>query len=180
MENKYKKPTLILLIIVVLFLIIYNTYTSYDIPFDKRDFEINSNQVLNMSGTDYATDILYAGLDELDLDSTRIMITKLPNHVRDKKIGNDNIHIDALILYDSGMYTIYVKDFSRNKLAEILAHELIHLKQMEDGRLINHGTHITWEGEDYGDVSYEGREWEREAFNGQRKLKNKILNRLYQ
>lgn len=180
MENKYKKPTLILLILVVLFLIIYNTYTSYDTPFDRRDFEINSNQVLNMSEMDYATDILYAGLDELDLDSTRVMISKLPDRFRNKTLGNDNIHIDALILYDNGMYSIYVKDFSRYKLTEILAHELIHLKQMEDGRLINHGTHITWEGEDYGNVSYEGREWEREAFSGQRELKNKILNRLYQ
>lgn len=179
MKNKIKILLIVLTISSFLFFVIYLVNSSLNKPFDIKEYNTRSNHILNLSNVEYANDIIYAGLDELDIDSVNVIVATFPDKLSNKLLQSADLHVDALITYDNGMYMIYIKNSSQSRLTKVLSHELIHLKQMRTGRLVNKKTHIEWEGKPYKNIPYEQREWEDEAFNGQYQLKQRIFNRLY-
>ena len=68
-------------------------------------------------------------------------------------------------------YVLYVREGNVSQF--VLCHEMVHLKQYEDGRLSMSSDFktITWEGEKMDNsIPYNLREWEKEAFSQENRL----------
>ena len=90
--------------------------------------------------------------------------------------------LTASIIGANDQYLIYINDVDRTTAMKSLAHELIHLKQYDSGRLRVIGSGVViWEGNEVNvlDIPYNDRPWEKEAFQGQNELEIKIKNILY-
>ena len=89
------------------------------------------------------------------------------------RFSSKDIEIEALLYKNpiKSSYNLYVRKNLSN-IKNVICHEMIHLKQYEDNRLyLDYKTGIfTWEGEEYKDIPYFERKWEKEAFSKERKL----------
>lgn len=88
------------------------------------------------------------------------------------KLSKSEIKYDAILQQPvPHKYVLYVRE-DVCELNYIICHELIHLSQMEKGDLIiNSNKEIIWKGNKYnGDIPYNNREWEKEAFKIDTKL----------
>jgi hypothetical protein len=78
--------------------------------------------------------------------------------------------------------SIYGKSMSRKHFWQILAHELIHVKQLHSGRFdyLEELGEIYWEGDTltFKDTNYDDRPWEIEAFSKSDSVANVIRNEL--
>lgn len=90
-----------------------------------------------------------------------------------EKVSNKDLEIKAFLeksLFPNN-YILWVKPNTLTGL--ILCHELWHLKQYQEGRLVVSQDHkkVIWEGKEYDNTKeYDTRPWENEAFSKQNKL----------
>lgn len=90
-----------------------------------------------------------------------------------EKVSNKDLEIKAFLeksLFPNN-YILWVKPNTLTGL--ILCHELWHLKQYQEGRLVVSQDHkkVVWEGKEYDNTKeYDTRPWENEAFSKQNKL----------
>lgn len=174
-----------LLAVIGLFLIIFGVYKlnkSETVQYDSSVvLEKNSNNVYLQDTTDRHLDTLIRlGLQELKIDNVQVIVKPLLDGDGIMK----NTTLDAyLVSYAHGTYFLYVKDFSKKGVIVPIAHELIHLKQYHDKRLIISGQTLYWDGqvellEQAMAVSYKSRAWEREAFEKQTALADTLRKKL--
>jgi hypothetical protein len=128
------------------------------------------------SNANAQSDIVNKGLEILNVKDVNVNIYYLD----DVNLKGNAASSDALLIGKNGLYDIYVKKgLTKTELIEAISHELIHLKQFEDKRLIKKEAGIViWEGStyEYSNIEYEDRQWEAEAFNNGRKLAKLIKN----
>lgn len=150
--------------------------------FDKDEQPISNisarnNKILNRSTIMGADMIVAAGLMELDIDSVYVLISHMPN------IAKDGLEYQAYILpIVPRVYDIKIRSLSTRNAIDVLAHELIHLKQMHTNILFNDKRTIYW-----GIMMYEvdnlpdyfDRPWEIQAFEEQIELSKGIRNLIY-
>ena len=89
--------------------------------------------------------------------------------------------IAAYIVGNNKQYIIFMNPMSRDKSIEVLAHEIIHLFQIERGQLQKRMEYIIWQGsviQNPGDIEYGLRPWEQEAFTYGRFLEREIRKEL--
>lgn len=150
--------------------------------FDKDDQPISNisarnNKILNRSNIIGADMIVAAGLMELDIDSIYVLISHIPN------ISKDGLEYQAYIIpIASRVYDIKIRSLSTRNAIDVLAHELIHLKQIHTNVLFNDKKTVYW-GIMIYDVNnlpdYFDRPWEIQAFEEQIELSKGIRNLIY-
>lgn len=147
-----------------------------DMPFKQVTFTDN-NFVNNRTEADYLDTLILAGLHELDIKNTVLLILPLQN-----KNVSDELSIKAHIRKAEGGYIIWIDDLNRETNIEVIAHELIHLQQYHTESLVLKGDTLIWKDQIYNVnslPSYDQRDWETDAFSKQIDLKQKIKNILY-
>lgn len=144
-----------------------------------------SNTITDYVNNKHIRDIIYIGLNELQLDSININLLYLPNNFKFTYINGKAMLINALIIENfQNNYTIFINDKSVDSdlISIVLSHELIHLKQKYDKRLIvnyENGTVIFDEKLYFAIMwDYNERPWEIEAFNQQYELNYRITDKL--
>jgi hypothetical protein len=170
-----KKKILIIAIIsaIVISALIFFNKDEQPIP----NISARNNKILNRSTIMGADMIVAAGLMELDIDSIYVLISHIHN------ISKDGLEYKAYIVsLAPKVYNIKIRSLSTRNAIDVLAHELIHLKQMHTNVLFNDKSTIYW-----GIMMYEvdnlpdyfSRPWEIQAFEEQVELSKGIRNLIY-
>jgi hypothetical protein len=149
---------------------------SVDVPFKSVSFSDN-NFVNNRTKVNYLDTLVLAGLHQLEIKNTALLILPLQN-----KNVSDELSVKAHIRKAEGGYIIWIDDLSRETNIEVIAHELIHLQQYHSESLIIQGDTLFWKDQIFNIHSlppYDQRDWETDAFSRQGDLKLKIKNILY-
>lgn len=137
------------------------------------------NSVLDRTKTSYLKTIVDVGLYELDIDSSYVIISKMPESMKNS-IG-DEFEMKASIIGEGKQFMMYVDDMDRMEAIKIISHELIHLEQYQSGRLVKlDDNKVLWEGKvlDVKKIPYMKRPWEIEAHKKDNELEKKIKNML--
>lgn len=143
---------------------------------------IKSNIVYNYSDHKNIDNIIYIGLDYLNLDSINVSVFNIPEMFKVVENNNDYYVVRGFIIENcNNSYIIYLNNYiDRDGIILTIAHELIHLKQYNNDRLIiteyNNGVYFDniFYFTDF--LEYKKRPWEIEAFKEQDSLYNHILN----
>lgn len=178
MKDKLKL-ILIILLIIVLGITIYVLIPKEEKYFNKIELE-KTTYVLNRTDQSFMDTIVYVGLTELNLSPQSVLIRELTNDNLPK--FQDNIELQAYIYGVNHQYLIYIRKVNREKAISILSHELIHLKQEEVGDMVRGTDFLIWKGKKYTNETvppYLEREWEIEAFENEKSLRDKINQALY-
>lgn len=139
----------------------------------------NKNFVLNQGSRPYLDTIVQVGLDKMGVKNHTLLIKEQTNEL---DLG-DNISSEAFILYKNNQSIIFIKpSLKRTNAIKIISHELVHLQQYLDERLIVLGNGIIcWENDTLilQEIPYDKRPWEIEAFKYSHLIEEDIKSVLY-
>jgi len=177
MKNNKKTIFGVVIIILIVLGILFLFSKNQDKPFNQKSFKGN-NLVFNKTKINYLDTLIFAGLQELSIENTSILILPL-----NKNIEGD-IELQAHIRQTDGGFIIWIAELNRIQNIEVISHELIHLQQYNNKDLIltEENKTLIYKDTKYevGNLpSYDSRPWETEAFAKQEDLKTKIKNILY-
>jgi len=182
MKSKLKTIGIFIFILGML----YFMFVPLSRPIDKfKNIEFKQeNFILNQTNKPYLDTILHVGLKHLNIKGVTILVKDLNNEIKDKITEQDGLITEAFIFGEGNQYIIYIDDFNRIKSIIVLSHELIHLQQYHDERIINYDDEMVWNNmiytnEEIKDMYYFNRPWEKEAFDNQEGLNKKIKKDLY-
>lgn len=177
-----KKNKIIWIIIGILLIgfIIYLA-TRKEKPFNELTFPI-TNVVMNKTTQVYLPTIIYAGLHELNIDSTYIMVFPMSEKMKTNGLGDETYELLGTLIGNKTQNVLYVNKMNRSDCITVISHELIHLSQFHSGRLVKKDgiNTVLWEGKifDVTLVPYMDRPWEIEAFKRDKDLEKKIIRLL--
>jgi hypothetical protein len=134
--------------------------------FNLVEFE-TTNSVVNKTHLTYIDSIVYLGLNYLKIDSVYISVRPISNEV--KTSFDPYMTLKAHIIGNEKQYMLWIDDMSRSESITVLSHELIHLKQYNESKLLITNSYIIWNDNIYtydevNSTDYFKREWELEAF----------------
>jgi hypothetical protein len=174
-----------IILLVLTFLFIYISYKNgafKEKQFKQIEFE-TTNTVFNVTEQDYYDDVVNAGLLELGIDSTIVVIRPITQKAKDN-FGSD-MELKAHIIGKDKNYVIWIDDVSKSESIGVLAHELIHLVQYQTKQIQLESGYVIWENKKYtieemSEIEYFKRPWEEDAFNRYKQLQLKIEKVLYE
>lgn len=180
MKNNIFKLFIGFIILVLIYVIFFNKTPEFIVTDDIKKANI-VNSYVDHNNID---NIIYIGMDILEIDSITVNVFNLPEYLKYNKINGNIFIIDALIYKNfDNTYTIFINNSSSKKdLNLYLSHELIHLNQYYNNRLnILFGGIINFDNINYlaKDIKYLDRPWETEAFEQEASLLNEIECILY-
>jgi hypothetical protein len=181
MKNTIIKYTWIIFLILLLIFGIYKLSTRKERTFkivqiDKHNF------IQNKTDKPYLDSIVHVGMNELGINGTYIIIRSLTKET--KKQFSTDIELKAYIKGLGKQYVIWVDDMGRDETITVLSHELIHLRQYYNGKLVVSDELIKWNNQiipvnELSTIEYNARPWEIEAFQEQKYLDIDIRKVLY-
>ena len=181
MKNTIIKYTWIIFLILLLIFGIYKLSTRKERTFkivqiDKHNF------IQNKTDKPYLDSIVHVGMNELGINGTYIIIRSLTKET--KKQFSTDIELKAYIKGLGKQYVIWVDDMGRDETIRVLSHELIHLRQYYNGKLVVSDGLIKWNDQiipvnELSTIEYNARPWEIEAFQEQKYLDIDIRKVLY-
>lgn len=181
-----KKKAEILGLFIFILSMLYFMFIPLSRPIDKfKNIEYKQeNFILNQTNKPYLDTILHVGLKHLNIKGVNILVKDLDDEIKDRITEQDGLNTEAFIIGEGNQYIIYISDFNRIKSIIVLSHELIHLEQYHDGRIIDYDDEMVWDNMMYTDqeikeIYYFNRPWEKEAFDNQDELNKKIKKDLY-
>lgn len=174
-----KKNLLIILsVIIIILLILFIIKPNFvEKPFKSVDLSEN-NQIWNRTNKSYYDTIMSVGLDELKISGISVIILDMTEESKKQFNGELKAHVR----FYNNTYYLFIGDENRSNSIDIISHEIIHINQYHTNQLIFDGTNIvTWDGEPFGidDVEYDLRPWEKDAFQKQHDLSDRINYILY-
>lgn len=148
------------------------TFKVVNIPF-------NNVLIHNETNKPYIDTIVQLGLRKLEIDSCLIVVKNLQS-----QSSSDDRDVYGKLIEHEGTYVLYLKDLNRIQSIEVISHELIHLKQYHEKRLIVKNDSIQWDSfknstSTWMMINYNNRPWEIESFQKQDSLINYLTNILY-
>jgi predicted metallopeptidase len=185
---KNKKTLGITLGIVALVIISIILLLIFKKPYVEPTFdhiEIPSTySIINKTKWESLSKITAVGLQELELDT--VYVTLWPLSEKEKQTALPGRELLAHILSGgNNQYIIFISEdnlYDRDYV-KVLAHELIHLQQYQDGRITldTRTGAVIYNGWPYdiNSVEYDKRPWEIEAFEKSPQLQLKMIKRLY-
>lgn len=171
-------------VIILLLLVIFGIYKLSTRK--ERTFKIvqisKNNYIQNKTDKPYLDSIIHVGMNELGIDSTYIIIKPLTEET--KKQFSNELDLKAHIKGLGRQYVIWVDDMDREESITVLSHELIHLRQYYNGKLVVSNELIKWNDQiipvnELSTIDYNARPWEIEAFQEQKYLDIDIRKILY-
>ena len=181
--NYNLKKAIIVLIVALSVFGLYNLTQTKEPQYQTVELLPTTNHVYLTGSTEeqkYLDTLIRLGLQELKIDGVQVIVKPL---VEGTGIM-DGIDLDGyLVAYGAETYFLYLKSFSPRTSISKVSHELIHLKQYYDKKLIVSGQTLYWDGqvellEQAMAVSYKSRAWEREASEKQTALADTLRKKL--
>jgi hypothetical protein len=171
----------------IIFLILLIIFGIYKLSTRKeRTFKIvqitKNNFIQNKTDKPYLDSIIHVGMNELGIGGTYIIIRPLTEET--KKQFSNEIELKAHIKGLGKQYVIWIDDMGRDETIRVLSHELIHLRQYYNGKLVVSDGLIKWNDQiipinELSTIDYNARPWEIEAFQEQKYLDIDIRKVLY-
>jgi len=183
MLKSFNKILAIFLLIMVV-LLIWKSYQE-QIPYNVIP-KYTENQIYNQTDFKYADTVLSLALHLAEVRGVSVVIKELTPEIREKfKEQNTGVELHAAIIGGGSQYILYVYQLTRRDALKVMAHEVIHLMQYNSGRLqLLPPDNIVWESDtlktyNLYNIPYAERPWEREAFDGEDGLTDKMEEILY-
>jgi preprotein translocase subunit SecG len=174
------KKTIIIIIAVVLVIIVGIILLSHKKEYNKFTFP-STIQVENNSNNKMLDTTLMVVLNKIMLFDT--MTVKIFPY--NGKLDTRETELAGYIVknpFEKHSYMLYVKNnLDEITFIDLVSHESLHLKQMEDFKLTVYELGYMWKGDirSFKEVKYEDRPYEIEAYNEQVGIKTKLLKLLY-
>ena len=149
--------------------------------FKQVELDKTINLVANTTDETYLDTIAHVGLKELNIRNVVVQLRYIPEGVESEFEG---MVLEGYIIGGKyNQFIIFLKEGqSRSHNIFVLSHEMIHLQQILQGRLIKLDTAVVFNGflyEDVMNIEYDYRPWEIEAFDRGALLKDQIRSVLY-
>jgi len=181
MKNTIIKYAGIILLILLIIFGIYKLATTKEKTFRLVNIEKN-NFIQNKTDKPYLDSIVHVGMNELGVSGTYIIIRPLTKEV--KQQFSNELQFKAHIKGLGKQYVIWIDDMDRSETILVLSHELIHLRQYYNGKLVVSNDTIKWNNQiipltELSTIEYNARPWEIEAFQEQKYLDIDIRKVLY-
>jgi len=181
MKNTIIKYAGIILLILLIIFGIYKLATTKEKTFRLVNIEKN-NFIQNKTDKPYLDSIVHVGMNELGIRGTYIIIRPLTKEV--KQQFSNELQFKAHIKGLGKQYVIWIDDMDRSETILVLSHELIHLRQYYNGKLVVSNDTIKWNNQiipltELSTIEYNARPWEIEAFQEQKYLDIDIRKVLY-
>lgn len=181
---KHLNKILALIGIALLILMLWKSFYANE-PYNIVQIR-NVNNITNQTNLEFIDTTLAVGLDIAGISGVNVIIKELTPQVRHNfQKNNVNVELYAAIIGTRSQFILYVRDMNRTDAIGTIAHEVIHLMQYHSGRLVIFPPkEIIWEGDtltpdDIYNIPYSNRPWEREAFDGEDGLSDKMYEILY-
>jgi hypothetical protein len=179
-----KKNKIKILISFIIILVIYLQFFNEKSGFVLTDEIKKENTVNNYINNKEIENIIYVGLDVLDVNYVNVNIIYIPKIYESFVKDNIIYRFDAIITNDlDNNYTIYInKNINNNEILLTLSHELIHLAQYHHNylKVIKEYSIFIYKNIIYhNNIDYYKRPWEIEAYENQEYVKSRILSILY-
>lgn len=142
-------------------------------PFSQTPL-VEKNTIVNLTGIPYYDTVFHTAMNLIGMTGVEVQVRLLSNAVRD---GDLKAHVREA----GGIYYVFIDDLGRVESIEVIAHELIHIVQMQTGEFTYKDGAITWQGKNYTleQLPYERRPWEIDAFNSGESLYEETKKELY-
>jgi hypothetical protein len=181
MKTTIKKYVGVILLLLLIIFVIYKLSTQKERTFKIVQIEKN-NFIQNKTDKPYLDSIVHVGMNKLGINGTYIIIRPLTEET--KKQFSSQMELKAHIKGLGKQYVIWVDDMGRYETITVLSHELIHLRQYYNGKLVVSNEFIKWDNQvisvnELSNIDYNARPWEIEAFQEQRYLDIDIRKVLY-
>ena len=115
----------------------------------------------------------------MEIKNITVIIRDLDNNIK-STLPNDITYLAIVKKYDN-CYVIWIDEMNKANSIKILSHELVHIQQYNNKKLMINNNKIYWEQKEYFNieyVNYNNRPWENEAFKKQTDLSTRIKFRL--
>ena len=112
-----------------------------------------------------------------------IKLTVYTNDNFVSRFDTKDLEIKAILqgFPDLKEYILYLKSsVGPYEILDIIYHEMVHLKQYNNGSLKLNGAVFTWKGQEYKDIPYWDRPWEKEAKTEQYKIQKEVKKLYYE
>jgi len=167
--------------IMVIMGILIGLYTYYLLhkPKEFKRVELYTpNQVFNLGTQRDLDTILVAGLNALEIKGIQIAIRYVTE--RDKVIAKAP-KLAGFTYAEGNKYLVSIIPTTREHSIRIIAHELQHVKQLYDKRVMVNETQLIWLGEDFSNKipPYKDRPWEIEAYHKEDSIISLMKKKLY-
>lgn len=146
----------------------------------------NNNYITNHTEFSFLDTTLSVTLDAAEISGVSVIVKDLSSDVRIQFAETTGgVDLQAAIIGRGNQYIMYVYRLDRINAIRTISHETIHLMQYRSGRIdILSDSKILWEGdtltkETIYNIPYQFRPWEKEAFDGEGVLSDKVEKILY-
>ena len=181
---RHLNKILAVILLIILVVLIWKSYKAQEpyspVPLSGNNFVVNQTEYV------WADTTVSVALDIAGVEGVTVVIKDLTPEMRNRfRDDNVGVELNAAIVGSGNQYLLYVYRLNRLDASKVVAHEIIHLLQYRSGRLkILPPKNIVWEGDTISadrlySIQYSERGWEREAFDGEDGLANKMDEILY-
>lgn len=175
-----KKTILIVVSLIIILVLVFGLFNRLSATEDGyfKEVELSqSNSVYNKEMPSFYDTIVSVGLDAAGITGTYVVIGQLSDAAREQFNGELKAHIR----YYNGVYYLFTNEMDRVEAIRVISHELIHINQYNSGQLIYEDGELTWNNQKYdlSTLDYDYRPWEKDAFDKEGDLSNKISEILF-
>jgi len=166
----------VLLVLSLLFVFSFDSSATEGEYFKEITLSEN-NSIFNKEMPSYYDTIISVGLDAAGISGVYVVVGQLTDAAKEQFNGELKAHIR----FYNGVYYLFTNEMDRTEAIRVISHELIHVNQYNTGQLIYDNGEITWNNEKYdlSTLDYDYRPWEKDAFDKEGDLSNKISEILY-
>ena len=177
MRNHKLLTGVVLILLVLVFLVIYQSQNSKEPSFTSVELK-NGNSIINNTLPNYYDTIISVGLEIYGIEGVTVFVEELSEESKKSFSGELNAHVRYL----NGSFYLFIDSFNKQRAITIISHEIVHIKQYLDGTFIYNNGEINWNGKTYllEDMNYDDRPWESQAFEMESKLGSQISEVVYQ
>jgi hypothetical protein len=158
--------------LILIFILVFSCTTPPEKIHQPNRFDNSVTNSTQWSNIEYLT---YFGLEKLNVPNVNVSVTYIPKTLISQygKLNPNTVLEGLIVEHGLNHYQILLnRNLAHHSLRRVLFHELIHLKQSHNGRLVPcNAVSADFMGKHYPDISavpYRERPWEKEAFEFER------------
>jgi hypothetical protein len=167
-----KKVLFIIILVLSIIFLIYKVLTDSPTEFNKVELDAN-NLISNRTSMSYYDTIANLSLNLLNIKGVSVIFKNLDKN----QVQISDVEILAHITGNNNQYIVYIDKLTREKAIEVISHEMIHLEQIKNKKLVKCDGYSIWNDIEYpNELSYKLRPWEIDAYVRGPQIEKKIKN----